>query len=108
MGLMSKPALVFRVATRPTLGGPLRDHVVGVTRPDSALARDGWPEVEVLIGAQPGAEHASVHAGLAKRAGHDALAEGRRALAKAKKPARGRRPAPVVDFMVAGPPAFER
>ena len=105
---MSEPTLVFRVVSRDELGGHLRDHIVGVTRPATAIAREGWPRVETLIGADPEAPYAVVSPGLSERAERDALGEGKAALAAAEMPQRGRRPKPLLDMIVAGAPTFER
>jgi len=78
--------LVCRFETRAELGGALHRHVIGETRADTAVQREGLEAVEVL---------------------EDDLEAGREALARAVMPARGRRPRPTVDMLIAGPPAFE-
>ena len=100
-------SLVVRFQTRAEVGGALLGHVVGWTRPDTAEPRPGLPAVQNLV------DHGWWERALAQRAAATtvpqcpALAAGRRALADAIMPARGRRPAPVIDLLLAGPPPID-
>ena len=79
-------SLVIRFQTRPEMGGALHRHITGETRPETAEPRPNLPAVVVY---------------------EDNLAAGREAVTQAAMPARGRRPAPIVDFIVAGPPPID-
>ena len=125
---MGASTLVFRAVTRAALGDGLLEHITGVTRPENAIAREGWPRVAHLGGDVEGAFGAAFgaaleaqwtrregepigakHAAELRRSRRAVLTAGRAAVRDATpaKRGRGRRPSPIVDLLVAGPPRFE-
>ena len=129
---MSVPTLVFRASVRGALGDGLLEHITGVTRPENATAREGWPRVAHLDSDVEGAFGAAFvqalqaqwsrgegkrldakHAAELRRSRRALVGAGRVAVRVATKRKRGeprrrgRRPSPVVDLLFAGPPRFE-
>ena len=82
------PDQVFRIKSRDmsALGGRLAAHVLGDSRPDTALPRDDLQPVEMLVG------------------GHEAMKEAAEFI---KVTPRHHRAAPAVEALFAGPPAYE-
>ena len=85
----------LRVQTRSSYSGPLGRHVAGKNRPDTAVGkRPGYPAAVVELTGDP----------------EGALARAAARLPVVKREARrhrGPRAKPVVEFVVAGPPAFD-
>ena len=83
---MPDQVLRFQSRDKSALGGRLSAHVLGDSRPETALARDGLQPVQLLWG------------------GHNELKEAAEFVAKTP---RHHRAAPAVEALIAGPPPYK-
>ena len=81
-------------------GGRLGDHIDGVTRPETGIPREGLDPVVLL-----GSEGETIYSEAAQERTEDAQAYMARCRRRSKSVG-GRRPAPCVTFVVAGPPKY--
>ena len=94
------PIQVLRMQKVDGAGGRLGDHIDGVTRPETGIPREGLDPVVLL-----GSEGETIYSEAAQERTEDAQAYMARCRRRSKSVG-GRRPAPCVTFVVAGPPKY--